>query len=151
MPNAAYYITLIALTVIMEARGQPTLGQEMVAWVAVNRMGASGLDAESVLYQRGQFAVWVDYDLRMRVLRCAAWGHFPEEPWCAGIPGGVGREEWERVYTMVEGIYLGEREPPEGLEGMLNFDNPRFHPGGLPEWLRGECALIGDHLFCRKG
>jgi len=148
--NAAYYITLIALTVMMEARGQPRLGQEMVARVVVNRMEVSGLDAESVLYQPGQFAVWVDYDLRRRVLRCAVWDELETNPSCASIPGGLGTaEEWERVYTMVSKVYSGETKPPEGLEGMLNFDNPQFWPGGLPPWLDGECRVIGEHRFCR--
>jgi hypothetical protein len=148
--SPSYFIALIALTVLMEARGQPRLGQEMVAWVVVNRMEVSGLDAESVLMQPGQFAVWNDHELRMRLLRCAALGRFPDDPGCVGIPGGIGGTAgWGQTYRMVEDIYLGRADPPFGMEGTLNFDNPAFWPNGLPPWLKGDCAQVGDHLFCR--
>ena len=148
MPNAGYYVTLIVLTVIMEARGQPCAGQEMVARVVVNRMAASGLDAESVLYQDRQFSVWADRDLRLRVLRCAAAGRFPDDPWCAGIPGGVGSVDyWQGVYGMVWEVYHGGGEPPPGMEGKLHFDNPGFWPDGLPAWMVN-CVPLGDHVFC---
>jgi len=132
MPGLAYYITLIALTVIMEARGEPELGREMVAHVIVNRIERSGLDAETVLYQPGQFAVWADLELRMKVLRCA----------------GISAEDWWSTYSMALAVYAGKPEP-EGLEGMLYFANPDFWPEGLPAWLKGDCRQIGNHRFCR--
>jgi len=137
-----YYIALIVLTVLMEAGGEPLLGQEMVARVVVNRMNVSGMSAEEVLYQPGQFAVWVNLDVRMKVLKCAAREELT--PGCLGI----GKEEWWRTYRMVLRVYGGSEAPP-GLEGMMNFDNPAFWPQGLPKWLRGDCQQIGKHRFCR--
>ena len=148
MPGLAYYITLIALTVIMEARGEPGLGREMVAHVIVNRIEHSGLDAETVLYQPGQFAVWADLELRMRFLRCAAEGRLPQDPWCVGIPGGISAEDWWSTYGMALAVYAGKPEPG-GLEGMIYFANPDFWPEGLPAWLKGDCRQIGNHRFCR--
>lgn len=149
MPSASYFITLIALTVIMEARSQPAAGQEMVARVVVNRMEGSGVDAESVLYQHRQFSVWADRDLRLRVLRCAAAGRFPDDPWCAGIPGSVGSVDyWRGIYEVVWEVYHGRGgAPPPGMEGKLHFDNPAFWPDGLPPWMVN-CVALGDHVFC---
>ena len=139
----SYYVTLIALTVIMEAGGQPLLGQEMVAHVVVNRMNVSGMNAEQVLYQPGQFAVWADPELRMKVLRCAARGDL--NPGCMGIQA----DNWWRTYVMALMVYMGWKHAPPGLEGMLYFDNPKFWPDGFPVWLQGDCQQIGNHRFCK--
>jgi len=158
-----FRVTLIALTMIMEARNQPDLGKSMVGYVILNRGGQEGV--EVVVYQDHQFAVWhaglygPGHSLRMAVLHCYAAGAFPDDPWCierwmeARAPGWrpqfkVGPEEyWRHVYSLAEEVYAGEWSPPAELESKRHFDNPLLWPGGLPPWLE-DCEKIGDHIFC---
>lgn len=156
-------IVLLALTIIMEARGQPELGKAMVAQVAVNR--AAGASIEAVLFQEGQFAVWAPdvygpgYSLRLAVLECYAIGALPEDPWCierwmeARAPDWERRlvigsaEYWEGVLKTATEVHRGAWAPPPELEGKTHFDNPIFWPAELPPWLQ-ECVKVGDHVFC---
>jgi hypothetical protein len=158
-----FRITLIALTMIMEARNQPDLGTAMVGYVIINRGGQERV--EEVVYQDRQFAVWdpdlygPGHSLRLAVLECHAVGAFPDDPWCierwmdARAPDWplrfeVGSEEyWLGMYGLATEIYSGEWAPPPELEGKRHFDNPQVWPDGLPGWLQN-CTLIGDHIFC---
>ena len=154
-----FRIALIALTMIMEARGQCDLGKAMVADVIMNRGGEDGV--EHVVYQPGQFAVWnkdvygPGHSLRMAVLMCYFVGGFPDDPWCVersmeryGSRFKVGDAEyWEGVWQLAAAVYHGEWEPPPDLVGKTHFDNPIFWPDGLPSWLQN-CVRVGDHVFC---
>lgn len=158
-----FRVTLIALTIIMEARNQPELGKRMVAQVIVNRGGQEGV--EQVVYEDHQFAVWgrdvygPGHSLRLAVLECHARGAFPEDPWCierwmaARAPHwhrklviGSG-EYWEGVFQIAVEVYGGRWTPPPELCGKTHFDNPIFWPGELPPWMR-DCVEVGDHVFC---
>ena len=155
-------VALLSLTIIMEARNQPELGQRMVAQVVMNRGGQEGVEA--VLFQPGQFACWngdsyvEGHLLRLAVLECWSVGAFPDDPWCVErwVEGHVGwrrrlrigeADEWKRVWGLVTEVYEGSWTPPEEMGAMKHYDNPLFWPRGLPAWLRG-CVEVGDHVFC---
>jgi hypothetical protein len=160
MSSAIAAISLIALTIIGEARLQPLDGQRCLAWTAVNRMEHSGWDAERVLFQNHQYRVWdkdvvaLDYGLRLRWLQCLTSGQFPDNPWCMEPVLMIGTPDyWWRTWSLAARIYYGVELPPEGCEGVTNYDNPIFWPDsdGLPPWA-GQMELatcIGDHCFWR--
>jgi len=155
-------VVLIALTMIMEARGQPELGKAMVAQVIMNRGGQEMV--EQTVFAPRQFMVWEPdvfgpgHSLRLAVLVCHSIGAFPDDPWCversmAGCcpdwrgftVGDV--EYWEGVLSIAEAVYAGEWVPPPDLADKTHFDNPAFWPDGLPPWLQN-CVEVGDHVFC---
>ena len=156
-------VTLLALTIIMEARNQSELGKAMVAQVVLNRGGQASI--ESTLCQQSQFAVWAPdvygpgHSLRLAVLECYAASAFPDDPWCiegwmeARAPGWerplrIGTAEyWEEVWRIAVAVYEGSWAPPPALAGKTHFDNPAFWPGGLPAWMVN-CERVGDHVFC---
>lgn len=155
--NALIAITLIALTIVGEARTQPIQGKKCLAWTIRNRMLLSGLSAEQVLFQKKQYLLWEkdvvaeDYGLRLRWLMCQA--EFPSNPWCMEPVLEIGDEAyWWEVYSIAAAVYWGE-EPPPGCEGVTNYDNPRFwlDNGGQPPWAEGKefAVCYGDHCFWR--
>ena len=158
--NAIAAISLIALTIIGEARMQPPEGQACLAWTIRNRMERSGWSAEAVAFQQWQYLVWEcdvvapDYGLRQRWLICAAWEQFPDNPWCMEPILAIGSSGyWEEVWAIAEGVYFGLEPPPEGCEGVTHYDNPRFWPDndGVPPWAAKMqlAGCIGDHCFWR--
>lgn len=158
--NAVAAITLIALTIIGEARTQPREGQVCLAWTVLNRMEKSGWSAEEVLFQPHQYRVWdrgvvaPDYGLRLRWLICDAWGQFPNNPWCMQPVLDIGSYDyWWRTWALAARVYFGFEQPPEGCEGVTHYDNPHFWPdnNGIPPWAE-EMQLAGcisDHCFWR--
>lgn len=154
---------LLALTIIMEARGQPDAGKAMVAQVVMNR--ADGGSIEAALFQEGQFAVWAPdvygpgYAFRMAVLECYSMGVLPYDPWCverwmeARAPDWprqmkIGSAEyWADVWSIAVDVYEGTWSPPADLAEKTHFDNPIFWPEGLPPWMEN-CERLGDHVFC---
>lgn len=152
-----HYISLIALTIILEARGQPAMGKELVAHAVVNRMEISGWSTEEVIFQPHQYLPWErdvlapGYELRRRWLICQAMELFPRDPWCMEPLMTIGSEKyWDEVYGIAKAVYLGKPEPP-GFEGVTIFDNPIFWPDGEPPWASGKEFLgrVGDHAFYR--
>ena len=151
--NTIIAITLIALTIIGEARLQPSEGQACLAWTIRNRMEQSGWGAEQVVFQRWQYLVWEDCDLRRRWLICEAWGQFPDNPWCMEPVLTIGSSEyWWRTWSLAAMVYFGIGSPPEGCEGVLNYDNlQKFWDGNDPPWgaAMERMATYGDHTFYR--
>lgn len=152
-------ITLMALTIIGEARTQPIEGQMCLAWTIRNRMLSSGWTAEEVVFQKNQYSLWEPgvvakgYRLRRQWLTCFASGHFPDNPWCMEPLLTIGDEAyWWKVFNTAAGVYFGQAPPP-GCEGVTNYDNPDFwlHNGGQPPWAKDmEFAVCyGDHCFWR--
>lgn len=157
MPIRIWHITLIALTIILEARGQPTIGQELVAHTIMNRVEISGWSVEEVIYQPYQYLPWEkniyaeEYGLRMRALVCGACGQFPDNPWCMEPMITIGSKEyWDEIYAIAEAVYEGKGEDPS-YEQVTHFDNPRFWPDGLSPAMRSKELLgcVGDHCFYR--
>jgi hypothetical protein len=158
-----WHITLLALTILMEARNQPTLGQAMVAQVAINRAGQDLV--EQTLFQPGQFVPWSPdifapgHGFRLCVLECDSTGAFPNDPGCIDrcldtrYPSSTRRlnirdqQAWLNIWSIARAVYCGDRTPPAELAGMTHYDNPRFWPDGLPPWLTN-CIQVGDHAFC---
>jgi len=144
-----------ALTVLYEATGQPPLGQELVARVVANRAAVLGTPYwERVAFADGQFMAWTDARKRA-FARCQV--ERANEPACfdamalkrlGSAPGA--RERWLDLLAMAQGIVLSAPEP-EGYEGVLYFDNPRFWPDGEPPWAASKVFLgvVGDHKFWR--
>lgn len=159
MPIRIWHITLIALTIILEARGQPTTGQELVAHTIMNRVEISGWSVEQVIYQPYQYLPWEKnvyaegYGLRMRALTCVALGRFPHNPWCMEPMITIGSKEyWDEIYAIAEAVYEGEtRLPARVYDGATHFDNPSFWPDGISPAMRSKELLgcVGDHCFYR--
>jgi len=114
--------------------------------------------AEEVVFQKYQYLLWEpnkvapDYGLRMRWLRCMARGAFPNNPWCMEPILMIGDEAyWSQVFNIAATVYWELEPPPEGCEGVTNFDNPAFWINGEPPWAEkmelGTC--IEDHCFWR--
>lgn len=158
-----WHIALLALTILMEARSQPPLGQAMVAQVAINRAGPELV--EQTLFQRDQFTLWnpgyyaPDHGFRLCVLECESIGAFPNDPACidrclnARYPDWTRRlrihdqQAWLNIWTTAAAVYYGDWTPPPELATKTHYDNPAFWPHGLPPWLVN-CIKVGDHVFC---
>ena len=138
---------------------QPPEGQACLAWTIRNRMDRSGWSAEAVAFQQWQYLIWErdvvapDYGLRLRWLTCEAWGQFPDNPWCMEPVLTIGSSEyWWRTWSLAAMVYFGTGSPPEGCEGVENYDNlAAFWDGKDPPWVADYevAAVYGDHTFYR--
>jgi hypothetical protein len=148
-------VYLVALTVLYEATGQPELGQRLVAHVVVNRAGRIGTPwYETVVFADAQFLGWTNVR-RLQFARCQI--EQSSNPACfdamafnyLGNAPGAG-ERWLDLLAMALAVSNGAPEP-EGFEGVVNFDNPRFWDGGEPPWAWAKEYLgkVGDHQFWR--
>jgi hypothetical protein len=158
-----WHIALLALTILMEARSQPPLGQAMVAQVAINRAGRDLL--EQTLFQPDQFVPWNPdifaprHGFRLCVLECDSIGAFPNDPACVDrcldtrYPHWTRRlniqdqQAWLNIWNIASAVYYADWHPPTDLANKTHYDNPRFWPEALPPWLTN-CEKVGDHVFC---
>jgi len=158
-----WHIALLTLTIVMEARSQPPLGQAMVAQVAINRGGPALV--EQTLFQPNQFVPWNPdtfapaHGFRLCVLECESIRAFPNDPGCvdrcldARYPNWPRRlsihdpQAWANLWTIAAAVYYGDWTPPAEIANCTHYDNPAFWPDGLPAWLKN-CTKVGDHVFC---
>jgi hypothetical protein len=158
-----WHIALLALTILIEARSQPALGQAMVAQVAINRAGPDLV--EQTLFQPDQFTRWnpdtfaPGHGFRLCVLECYSIDAFPNDPGCvdrcldARYPNWTARlriqdqRAWLNIWTIAAAVYYADWAPPGELANCTHYDNPAFWPDGLPPWLVN-CIQVGDHVFC---
>ncbi|KAK9881037.1 hypothetical protein WA026_014380 [Henosepilachna vigintioctopunctata] len=121
---------IFAKTVYGEARGEPTKGQEWVAWVIKNRAHANrsywgGSRIEDVCLKRGQFEVWNNGDFDVT------------EP-----------SVYRKIKNMTDEIYDAPMcDDPTG--GCDHYNNPDKE--GYPSWTNNcnKVKKIGDHWFYR--
>ncbi|HKJ75510.1 MAG TPA: cell wall hydrolase [Alphaproteobacteria bacterium] len=121
---------VFARTVWGEARGEPELGQEAVAWVIVNRLRSGYRGAETlsdVCRARLQFSCWNPDDPNAALLDRV---NFTRTSFC-------------RVFAAVCRVWSGE--VPDPTNGARHYHNHRV----APAWSRGHhpTAVIGNHVF----
>ena len=123
---------VFALTLWGEARGEPELGQEAVAWVIVNRLRTGYRGARTladVCHARLQFSCWNSNDPNALALKTL---DFTDPAFC-------------RVFAVACRVWTGEA--PDPTHGARHYHNHRVDP----VWSRGRhpTAVIGNHLFYR--
>jgi hypothetical protein len=144
---------LVALTVLYEAANQPRLGQELVGRVVVNRAERLGTPHyERVVFAQGQFAAWTE-PRKAGFLACQVAGG---DPACFDALGlervcVYNREGCEGRWRHFLDLARGLDADPEGFEGVLYFDNPRFWETGEPPWApeKERLGCVADHCFWR--
>jgi N-acetylmuramoyl-L-alanine amidase len=123
----------LALNVYYEARGEPRLGQEMVAYITVMRSKADrpmwgGNTILGVIYKKFQFSWTLDSD------RKAPFG-----------------PAWDQAIEVSMEVLRGEFTPPAGLlGGAVYYMNPRT--ASYKEKCRmathyRQVGVVGDHYF----
>jgi len=123
---------IVALTLWMEARGEPAAGRELVATVIVNRAKARRMSVEAVCLERKQFSCWNDVKAS------------------DGVPDVVVDElvgpVWRHCMRLGELVVAGRYEPLNDAE---YFYNPEVcHPA----WARDMVVVVkrGRHWFLRE-
>lgn len=143
-------MALLAATVLLEAEGEPEIGQLSVGWVVRNRMDTQRASARTVILGKDQLAqgdgkpyeawsCWNDDYVGMRKARLTA-------------PDPV---RWERAWRCACAAYwkLGS-DPSEGATFYLNEELTREIRGGtLPAWFDPTkvTVRINHHTFLRLG
>ncbi len=122
--------TVFARTLWGEARGEPELGQEAVAWVIVNRLRSAYRGARSlteVCRAPRQFSCWNPSDPNALALTRV---DFNDPAFC-------------RLFAVACRVWTSE--VPDPTHGARHYHNHRVQPA----WSRGHqpTAVIGNHLF----
>jgi spore germination cell wall hydrolase CwlJ-like protein len=120
-------LTLWALTVLLEAEGEPDEGKLAVAWVIRNRMDAHQRGAREIILAPKQFSCWnPDYIGQRKARLTAPDPKLLERCWRAAAAAA-----W--------------RLTPDPTGGSKHYYNPAL---ANPEWARGAASVaIGRHVF----
>jgi len=123
-------LTLLALCVWGEARGEPNLGKSAVAHVVMNRwrLGTFGKTLRDVLLKPKQFSCFnADDPNRNKLLKIKA------------------SETWNQCFNAALGAYGGI--DPDPTRGATHYCGINSNPGWRKLML--ETARIGGHVFLR--
>jgi len=123
-------LTLLALCVWGEARGEPNLGKSAVAHVVMNRwrLGTFGKTLHDVLLKPKQFSCFnADDSNRNKLLKIKA------------------SETWNQCFNAALGAYGGI--DPDPTRGATHYCEINSNPGWRKLML--ETARIGGHVFLR--
>lgn len=118
-------IECMALNIYHEARGEPELGMEAVAWVTLNRVESESYpdDICKVVYQPSQFSWTTKKD------------QTPYET-----------ESWEKALDVADYV-LDESNTDDPTDGALYFHNRKVKPKWSRKFIRTQ--KIGNHIFYR--
>ena len=126
---------LIAMTVVLEAEGEPEFGQEAVAWVIRNRMTMWRQDASTVVLARLQFS---------------AWNH--DQPRRLALSRLFATPAWRAALSATDAVFSDQTSDPS--HGATHYLNEAATRAGrpnhdLPSWFKeGDVtARIGRHTF----
>jgi spore germination cell wall hydrolase CwlJ-like protein len=136
-----FEITLLALTVWGEARGESHIGKLAVAYVIKNRMRRRNVGVSRVVLSPWQFSFWNTEDpSRSRISEID-----PES------------DVWQDCFKAATSAYLAdEPDPTKGAEFYMNVDTVKRQRGGtLPKWWNVDATPDGEvvidrHTFRRR-
>ena len=126
---------LVAMTVVLEAEGEPELGQQAVAWVVRNRMMMWRQDASTVVLARLQFS---------------AWNH--DQPRRRALSKLFAMPAWREALAATDAVFSDQTaDPSGGATHYLREDATRAGRKNhdLPPWFKeaNVTARIGHHTF----
>lgn len=118
----------LALTVHVEARGEPKEGQRAVASVVMNRVAKNDSDVCKEVTLPGQFP-WARSKIRKTANGYVISDH--------ALPSG---ESWDKSVKLAEDVLSGSLPV---IPKVMFFHNSGEHPG----WRRRLVLTLGRHLF----
>ena len=126
----------LILTVFLEARDQPAIGQKNVAKVIMNRAERKGWPLSEIILARKQFSCYNEgLEKAMQV-----------------VVREIG--EIAKVTVNVQDA-IHDWEEGDTLAGATHYFNPDLVPGRWPaSWDRAKMRIVyraGDHIFLREG
>ena len=126
-------LTLIKLTVAMEAEGEPPMGKLAVAYVIMNRVRQWDKSVSDVIFKDYQFTCWErGSPTKMRLDDIPEWVMDDAE------------------YAALSAFRQTQLDPTQGATHYLNENLTRQIRGGsLPNWVWSmeKVAVIGKHTF----
>lgn len=148
-PSEQEETTLLALTVLGEAEGEPDIGKSAVAHVVKNRMRKKRLTVSGVVLKPYQFSCWNARDARREFLESTI------SKAASNIPMSVWASCWKAASDTLDGL---SKDPTDGAthyctNTLWGVDDeyrsrPRWH--SRQELLSGrtvETTRIGGHTF----